>query len=105
MPKLTVITRDGTQKVIEAEATGSVMEALRNHGIDEIQAICGGCCSCATCHVYVAQEWAALLPTVSDVESELLDCTTHRRSNSRLSCQIPFTESLNGVRVTVAPED
>jgi 2Fe-2S ferredoxin len=105
MPKLTVITRDGTEKVIEAQATGSVMEALRNHGIDEIQAICGGCCSCATCHVYVEQEWAALLPPISDVESELLDCTTHRRSNSRLSCQIPFTESLNGVRVTVAPED
>jgi ferredoxin, 2Fe-2S len=105
MPKLTVITRNGDEKVIEAAAGVSLMEALRNHGIDEIQAICGGCCSCATCHVYVGESWVVKLPPVSEVENELLDCATHRRSNSRLSCQIPFNESLNELRLTVAPED
>jgi ferredoxin, 2Fe-2S len=105
MPKLTVITRDGAERIIEAQAGVSLMEALRNHGIDEIQAVCGGCCSCATCHVYVEESWASRLPPMSDVESEMLDCTTQRRSNSRLSCQIPFGDPLNELHVTVAPED
>jgi 2Fe-2S ferredoxin len=105
MPKLTVITRNGDEKVLDAKAGVSLMEALRNHGIDEIQAICGGCCSCATCHVYVDESRASSLPPMSDVESELLDCATHRRSNSRLSCQIPLNDSLNELRVTVAPDD
>jgi 2Fe-2S ferredoxin len=105
MPKLTVMTRNGDEKILDAGAGVSLMEALRNHGIDEIQAICGGCCACATCHVYVDERQASRLPPLSDMESELLDCTTHRRSNSRLSCQIPFDDSLNELRVTVAPED
>lgn len=105
MPKLTVITRSGAEKVLDAHSGVSLMEALRNHGIDEIQAICGGCCSCATCHVYVDDNWLAKLPPVSDAENDLLDCSTHRRSNSRLGCQIPFDESLSELRLTVAPED
>ena len=105
MPRLTVITRNGGEKVVDAQAGASLMEALRNHGIEEIQAICGGCCSCATCHVYVDDRWLAKLPPVSDAENDLLDCSTHRRSNSRLSCQIPFDESLGELRLTVAPED
>jgi ferredoxin, 2Fe-2S len=105
MPKLTVITRNGDEKVLDAQAGVSLMEALRNRGIDEIQAICGGCCSCATCHVYVDDSWLAKLPRVSDVENDLLDCSAHRRDNSRLSCQIPFDESLSELRLTVAPED
>jgi ferredoxin, 2Fe-2S len=105
MPKLIVTTRSGDEKVIEAAAGSSVMEALRNHGIDEIQAVCGGCCSCATCHVYVAPESLAKLAPVSDAEDGLLDCSAHRKSNSRLSCQIPFHETLDELRLTVAPED
>ena len=105
MPKLIVKIRNGDEKVIEAAAGTSVMEALRNEGIDEIQAICGGCCSCATCHVYVDPDWLEKLAPVTDVENELLDCSSHRKSNSRLSCQIPFNEALNELRLTVAPED
>jgi 2Fe-2S ferredoxin len=105
MPKLIVTTRNGDEKIIEAPAGTSLMEAVRNSGLDEIQAICGGCCSCATCHVYVDPDWLAKLEPVSNVENELLDCSSHRRSNSRLSCQIPFSETLNEVRLTVAPED
>lgn len=105
MPKLIVKTRNGAEKVIEAPAGSSVMEALRNEGIDEIQAICGGCCSCATCHVYVDAAWLEKLAPVTAVENELLDCSSHRTSNSRLSCQIRFDDALNELRLTVAPED
>jgi 2Fe-2S ferredoxin len=105
MPKLIVKTRNGNEKIIEAAAGTSVMEALRNGGMDEIQATCGGCCSCATCHVYVDPGWLAKLAPLSDLENDLLDCATHRRDNSRLSCQMPFDASLDGVRLTVAPED
>jgi 2Fe-2S ferredoxin len=105
MPKLIVKIRNGDEKVIAAAAGTSVMEALRNEGIEEIQAICGGCCSCATCHVYVDCDWLEKLAPVSDVENELLDCSSHRKNNSRLSCQIPFNEALNELRLTVAPED
>ena len=105
MPKLIVKTRNGDEKAIDAAAGASVMDALRSNGIDEIQAICGGCLSCATCHVYVDPGWLAKLPPLSAVENELLECSTYRQDNSRLSCQIVFHESLDELRVTVAPED
>jgi ferredoxin, 2Fe-2S len=105
MPKLLVTTRNGIEQVIEAAAGTSVMEALRNQGVEEIQAICGGCCSCATCHVYVDSAWLAKLAPLSAVENELLDCSSHRKGNSRLSCQIPFNESLEELRLAIAPED
>ena len=105
MPRLIVKTRTGEEQVIDAAAGASVMDVLRNNGIDDILAICGGCCSCATCHVYVDPGWLTQLPALSRVEDELLDCTTHRQDNSRLSCQIMFHESLDELRLTIAPED
>jgi 2Fe-2S ferredoxin len=105
MPQLIVTTRDHQQKTITGKAGASVMETLRDGGIDEVLALCGGCCSCATCHVYVDPAFAALLPPVSADESDLLDSSDHRTEASRLSCQIPFTEALDGLKVTVAPED
>jgi 2Fe-2S ferredoxin len=105
MPKLIVKKRNGEEAVIDATAGISVMEALRNDGIDELQAICGGCCSCATCHVYVDPGSLAKLPPLTGVENELLECSSHRQENSRLSCQIVVDESLGELRVTVAPED
>jgi 2Fe-2S ferredoxin len=64
------------------------MEAIRAAGIDELLAMCGGCCSCATCHVYVDPGFMALLPEISGDENALLDSSTHRHDNSRLSCQL-----------------
>lgn len=81
------------------------MEALRDSGFDDIQAICGGCCACATCHVYVDSAFLDRLPAPSGDERELLDTSTQRLSNSRLSCQIPVTAALDGLRLTIAPED
>ncbi|HEX7910565.1 MAG TPA: 2Fe-2S iron-sulfur cluster-binding protein [Paraburkholderia sp.] len=104
MARLVVIRRDGAESVIEAGDGRSVMELIRDHGIDEMLAMCGGCCSCATCHVHVDPAFADRLPPMSGEESDLLDSTNSRDATSRLSCQIPFTEALDGMRVTVAEE-
>ena len=105
MPELNVITRDGAQQTINASAETSVMEAIRDSGFDELLALCGGCCSCATCHVYVDPAFAQSLPPVTDDESDLLDGSPHRNDYSRLSCQVMMTEALSGRTVTIAPED
>ena len=105
MPKLIVVTRDGEEHELAGETGLSVMEVIRDGGIDEVLAICGGCCSCATCHVHVDPEFAAKLPTMSEDENDLLDSSPTRDDRSRLSCQLQFTSALDGLRVTVAEED
>jgi len=105
MPKLVVVTREGDESVLEAEDGLSVMEIIRDNGIDELLALCGGCCSCATCHVYVDAAFTGLLPDMRDDENELLDSSDHRDERSRLSCQIYMNEELDGLTVTIAPED
>lgn len=105
MTTLNVTLRTGEVRVIEAKPGVSVMEAIRDGGIDEIMAICGGCCSCATCHVHVAdQDWDRLSPA-SDDEKGLLEYTEHPTERSRLSCQIKLTDALDNLAVTIAPED
>src|SRR3546814_8095345 len=88
MAKLTVVTREGQESTIEAADGLSVMEVIRDAGFDELLALCGGCCSCATCHVFVDEAWADKLPPVGEDENDLLDSSSHRNANSRLSCQI-----------------
>jgi 2Fe-2S ferredoxin len=105
MAKLTIVTRDGAETEVEGRVGWSVMENIREKGIDELLALCGGCCSCATCHVHVDEEWLAKLPPVSPDEDVLLDFSDFRQENSRLSCQILFSEALDGLRVQIAPED
>lgn len=105
MPKIHAVDRDGTEKVIEGEAGMSLMLNLRNVGGLDIAAICGGMCSCATCHVYVDAAWAEKLEEQSPDEFELVEFSEHYKENSRLSCQIEMTDDLDGIRVTLAPED
>lgn len=105
MPTVYVTTREGEERVVEATSGRSLMENLRGGGIDEILALCGGNCSCATCHVHVAKEWLNRLPAMSADEDDLLDSSDDRRPDSRLSCQIEVTDGLDGLRVTVAAED
>ncbi|MBW8911517.1 MAG: 2Fe-2S iron-sulfur cluster binding domain-containing protein [Sphingomonas sp.] len=105
MPKLVVVTREGDESVFEVEAGLSVMEVIRDNGIDELLALCGGCCSCATCHVFVDPAFSGLLPDMSDDENDLLDSSDHRDERSRLSCQLSMTDELDGMIVTIAPED
>ena len=105
MASLTVVTREGEAKTVAGEAGLSVMEAIRDAGIDELLALCGGCCSCATCHVYVDEAFVDRLPALSEDENDLLDSSSHRRPNSRLSCQLAIGDALDGLKVTIAPED
>ena len=105
MPKLIVVNRDGNEQVIEASVGLSVMEVIRDSGNDELLALCGGCCSCATCHVHVDPAFAEKLSAMSEDENDLLDSSDHRDGHSRLSCQIQFTAALDGLKVTIAKED
>jgi 2Fe-2S ferredoxin len=105
MPKLIVVNRDGEESAIDVEDGLTVMEAIRDNGFDELLALCGGCCSCATCHVHVDDSFKDKLPTMSEDEDDLLESSDHRDESSRLSCQIPFTADLDGLKVTIAAED
>lgn len=97
--------RDGSRKIISAKPEGSLMEAIRDAGVDELLALCGGCCSCATCHVHVGGAWVRRLPEMSEDEDDLLDSSGHRDGTSRLSCQIPLSNDLDGIEITIADED
>ena len=104
MLKLIVVRRDGAARTITAKPGHSVMELIRDSGCEEILALCGGQCACGTCHVYVDPAFMERLPGMSRPESELLEAGEQRRPESRLSCQIPFTAELDGLKVTVAPD-
>ena len=104
MPQLIVTAPDGIQHEIKADVALSIMENIRDHGIDGILALCGGSCSCATCHVIVDPSFIDKLPAMSADENELLDCSNARTATSRLSCQIPMTAELNGLRVAIPRE-
>lgn len=103
--KLVLTDREGEAREIDAPEGLSLMEAIRLSGSDEVLALCGGCCSCATCHVYLEAGHEAALPPMSDDESILLDSSDHREVGSRLSCQISLVASLEGLKVRIAPED
>ena len=103
MAEIIVTTREGQQVTLAAKPGMSVMEIIRDGGVDELLALCGGCCSCATCHVYVADGFD--VGTAGPDEDDLLDSSDYKTPASRLSCQIAFTPALDGLKVTIAPED
>ena len=105
MPHIIVTDREDREHAIEATAGISVMENIRNAGIDELLALCGGSCSCATCHVYIAENFFGLTGEPNEDEADLLDSSDHRTATSRLSCQVLFADMLDGLRVTIAAED
>lgn len=105
MARISVTRRDGSVKEVDARLNMTLMEVLRDEGID-IEALCGGCCSCATCHVYIEPEFADRLPPVGEDEDLLLGESAQRRQDaSRLSCQIRITDQMDGLELTVAPAD
>ncbi len=97
-----VTDQSGKRHSLDAVEGWRVMEIIREHGLD-IKAECGGSCACATCHVYIAPEWAVQLHAPIDEEIEMLDGAFHVEDNSRLSCQIIMSEALNGIELTLAP--
>ena len=105
MPKLIVTTREGETSEIDVADGLTVMEAIRDNGFDELLALCGGCCSCATCHVHVDPAFQDKLPAMSEDEDDLLESSDNRDAASRLSCQIEFTDDLDGLKVRIAEED
>lgn len=103
MPTITATGADGATQTITAEEGGSLMEALRDSGVAGILALCGGCCACATCHVHIEGGAAGELSPMSEDEDALLDDATDRTPASRLSCQIAFDASVDGLALTVPP--
>ena len=102
--RLSVVDRNGGEHEVETAPEGSLMETLRelDYGVT---AICGGMCSCATCHIYVDPAWAEKLPPPMSDERELLTELSHYKENSRLSCQVEFTAALSGLKVTIAEDE
>lgn len=105
MAVMKVTDRAGKVSAIESDTGYSIMEILKANDQD-VAAICGGVCSCATCHVYVAAEWAEKLEAPGADERVLTEESDHfREGESRLSCQIQFLDELDGIELTLAPED
>lgn len=105
MPKVVFVLADGTQTAVDARAGDSVMIAATQNGVDGIVAECGGNCSCATCHVWVREDFVPLVGSPGDMEEDLLDlAVSERRSGSRLSCQITVAEELENLTVEIPPE-
>jgi len=105
MIKVTITEPSGEERTISVRGGFSLMEAAVANGIEGIEADCGGACSCATCHVLVDADWLGRLPEPKDYEDDLLEALDNRAANSRLSCQIPLDDHLDGLRVSVPAED
>jgi 2Fe-2S ferredoxin len=105
MPLLNIKDRDGQLTVVESDTGYSVMDILQRNKYD-VAAICGGCCSCATCHVYVDDSYVGKLQELAGDELVLVESSEFfREGQSRLSCQIQFTDELDGIQLELAPED
>jgi ferredoxin, 2Fe-2S len=103
---VTFVQLDGVEKTIQIAAPGiSLMEVARANDIKGILGDCGGACACATCHVYVDAKWQAIVGPPDDIEGAMLDMVTNLEPGSRLACQIATREELDGVKVTVAPQE
>lgn len=104
MPIIAIVTREGERTSVTVENQLSLMENLRNAGIGDISALCGGCCSCATCHVYILEGYDHLNP-LGDDENDMLDSSLSRREHSRLACQVMIDEQCDDLVVEIAPEE
>lgn len=98
MTRLTIIEHDGRVHTVAGRIGASVLEIAREHGLDGIAGECGGCLSCATCHVYVDAAWTDKLPLMTESENAMLDGTyCDREATSRLACQIKISPELDGL--------
>ncbi len=103
MSKIIVKDRSGISKELSADSGLTLMEIIRDAGMD-IEAACGGCCACATCHLYISEDWVNKLKPKDDDEISMLDQAFNVEENSRLGCQIEFSDDLDGILVELAPE-
>jgi len=100
MPKITFIDFEGTERAVDGVAGDSVMEAATTNDIPGIDADCGGACACATCHVYVSENWLNIVGKPEDLEAEMLDVAEDVKENSRLACQIKISDEMDGLVIT-----
>ena len=103
MTKIIVKDREGNVQELSTDIGLTLMEIIRDAGMD-IEAACGGCCACATCHLYVDKDWFSKLSAKEDDEESMLDQAFNLKVNSRLGCQIEFNDGLDGIKVELAPE-
>ena len=101
MPKITYIEQSGNKKTVEVANGLTVMEGAVQNNIPGIDADCGGGMACATCHVYVPEEWFSKINPKSNGEDDMLDQAYEPKKNSRLSCQISVTDELDGLTVNL----
>jgi ferredoxin, 2Fe-2S len=105
VPKVIYVASDGSQRTVEAAVGDSLMATAVRHGVEGIVGECGGNASCATCHVYVRDEYLPLVGPPTDLEDDLLDlAVTRRERGSRLSCQVRITEAHDGLTVDLPTE-
>jgi 2Fe-2S ferredoxin len=101
MAKITFIQADGTSQTVDAEIGLTVMEVAKKNLVNGIDAECGGACACATCHVYVDPAWREAAGPPNEMEEDMLDFAFDVREQSRLSCQIRVSETVDGLIVRV----
>ncbi|MEZ5870313.1 MAG: 2Fe-2S iron-sulfur cluster-binding protein [Nitratireductor sp.] len=101
MAKITYITHDGKEHVVEAAIGTTVMENAVKNSVPGIEAECGGACACATCHVYVDEAWSDAVGGPDAMEEDMLDFAWEAKPVSRLSCQIKVSDALDGLIVRV----
>ena len=97
MAKITFVDHDGTEHVLEGEDGMTVMEVAIKNSVPGIDADCGGACACATCHVYVREDWVEKIGKAVEMEEDMLDFAFDVRDNSRLSCQIKVSDAVDGL--------
>lgn len=105
MTQIIVADRQGEEQTIDFTPGDSLMRAITGAGMGDLLALCGGVCSCATCHVYIDNAFVDALAPISSDEDGLLESLGHRQANSRLSCQVSLGAELDGLRATIAPAD
>ena len=101
MPKITYLTHDNKSHTIDIQNGLTVMEGAVQNDIPGIDADCGGGMACATCHVYVKEDWLDKLPKKEDGEEDMLDMAFEPKKNSRLSCQLIVSDELDGLEVSI----
>ncbi|AUF96851.1 2Fe-2S ferredoxin [Pseudomonas sp. 02C 26] len=101
MVKITFVQPDGSSVHVDAKVGGTVMEAAVNNMVKGIDADCGGACACATCHVYISDEWKEKLQAAEVMESDMLEYAFEPDASSRLSCQLRITSEMEGLVIRV----
>lgn len=105
MPTIQVTNLAGDVSSLDAKSGNTLMEELRDNGYDDIEAICGGVCSCASCHVYLEADWYKKLGSRGEDENQLVTSTEYFKEHSRLSCQVTVSDDMDGMAVTIAKQD